>query len=651
MALHKQNPAGAATEPHEAPACGPSPAAGVRLQSEADAQLAAFQEMLDQTLHTFKLKAARQVATDFPKITRKFLDRYGNDFSDLAAATSEKLSGELKAAGEQYAGEMRQQILSLGREAVEAGLAQLHQSAANVLEEAARAAEERAQASFSSAGVALRSAIEAAEASAARLEASCATKEAAFFTGIESKLTEISAARTDEAGRAARGAAEAVQSLLENALQELKQKAAERIEADLPKAAAVLLERSEARLEKQTGEARERLLDELRQQGAAVLNEARAQFEAFEKSSVAILGQNTKAAAENAVNEAVRQVDEQARAAIQRCGENVVARMEGEQHKLEAHAALSVAEHQKQLLHLSVQGAEGIQRQLESHVESFRNQLQSNLKQFEQQAIDQAKADFPRLAAGLLENASATLERKVAEAASSVQDTLRLSATEVGADAGRRMVEETSNSLRSLRESAVEQTRNQLQALAKDVAGARRKEFESEFEGSLRKQQKQIKQRMDEAGRETLAWLQQASAGLAPGPAAKSSPGSRWALVVVALIPTLLFLYLMSRPLMQLKTAPPADFLNAYPEWTSQHQDVAEKLGEAYWDWAALHLARSYPYGTDLPQQPPVSFEVEGQGFPSGVDADVARMRYWDKLRSLWKDPTSWQKVDVWNAH
>lgn len=651
MALHKQNPAGIAIEPHEAPACGPSPAAGVRLQSESDAQLAAFQEKLEQTLHTFKLKAARQVATDFPKITRKFLDRSAADFTELAAATSARLSEQLKAAGEQYAAEMRQQLPALGREAVDAGLAELQRTAGILLEEAARSAEERAQASFSSAGVALRSAIEAAEASAARLDATCIQKEEAFFAGIETKLAEISAARAEEAGRAARAAADAAQALLENTLQELKHKAAERIEADLPAAAAALLETSEASIEKQTGEARTRLLDELRQQGAAVLNEARAQFEAFEKSSVAVLSQNTQAAAEKAVGDAVRQVDEQARASIQRCGENVIARIEGEQQKLEVHASLSVAEHQKQLLQLSVQGIEGIQRQLENHVESFRSQLQANLKQFEQQAMDQAAADFPRVAASLVESASGNLERKVAEAASSVQDTLRKSATEVGAEAGRRIVDETADSLRSLRESAVEQVRTQLQALAKDVAGTRRKEFESELEGALRKQRKQIQQRMDEAAHETLTWLQQASAGLVPGPAPKSSPGSRWALVVVAMIPTLLFLYLMSRPLMRLKTDPPTDFLNAYPEWTAQHQDVAEKLGTAYWDWAALHLTQLYPYGTDLPQQPPVSFEVEGQGFPSGVDADVARMRYWDKLRALWKDPKAWQKVDVWNAH
>lgn len=650
MAAHKQNAAGTVIEPHEAAACGPSPAASVRLQGEADAQLAAFQEKLEQTLHTFKLKAARQVATDFPKITRKFVDRSASDISELAAATSAKLSEELKAAGEQYAGEMRQQILALGREAVDTALAELQKTAANVVDEAARTAEERAQASFAGTGAALRSAIEAAEASAARLDATCAQKEASFFTGIDTKLAEITAARTEEAGRAARQAAEDVKSLLESALQELKQKATERIEADLPTAAAALLESSEARLEKQTGEARERLLEELRQQGTAVLNEARAQFEAFEKSSVAILGQNTQAAAEKAVGEAVRQVDERVRASIQRCGEDTVSRIEGEQKKLEAQAALSLAEHQKQLLQLSSQGVEGIQRQLESHVESFRNQLQSNLKQFEQKAIDQAAADFPRAAASIVESASASLQQKVAEAASSVQETLRQSATEVGAEAGRRFVDETTGSLRSLRENAVEQARTQLQALAKDVAGAHRKEFESEFEGSLRKQRKQIQQRMDEAAREALAWLQQASAGLAPGPAPKSSPGSRWALVAVALIPTLLFFYLMSRPLMRLKTEPPADFLNAYPEWTSQHQDVAQKLGEAYWDWAALHLTQSYPYGAELPQQPPVSFEVEGQGFPSGVDADVVRMRYWDKLRALWKDPKAWQKVDVWNA-
>lgn len=655
MELQRQNPAEAIGGPlGGSPDCAPAEEPDARPSGEAAEIVAELQEKLEKTLRAFKLRAARQVATDFPKITRKFLDRSADEFGQLAADASARLRDEIKSASDQITGEMHSRILANADEIAASRLAGLEDAAKRVMEEALQSAgerfEERVAAASGAHDAALRSMADAADAALAKLEASRQSAESAFTSEMDAKLAAISAAGAQEAERGTRNAAEAVQALLGKALDELKQKAAERIEADLPAAAATLLESSNARLEQQTGEARERLLADLRTQGTALLAQARDEFANFEKSSAETLSRSTEAIAERAVHDAVRNVEEQARAAIDQFGNAAVARVESEQQKLQTRIEISLAEHQKQMLQVSTERLDNFRRQLESELESFRSQLQSNVQRAELRAAEKAEAEIPRAAAGLVENATAAIERKIKESSGAIEETIRTTAEEIASRAGRRMVDDTNESLRSLRESAVEQGRNQLQALAKDIAGARRKEFESDLEAFLKKQRKLIQQRMDEAGRETLAWLQQASAGLTPGPAPKASSTSRWLLVVVALIPTLLFLYLMSRPVMRLNPDPPADFLSAYPEWTAQHQDVAAKLGDAYWDWAALHLVQEYPFGSDLPKQPPISFQVEGQGFPAGVDADVARMRYWNKLRELWKDPKAWQKVDAWNA-
>ncbi|MDE3180567.1 MAG: hypothetical protein KGM47_13020, partial [Acidobacteriota bacterium] len=361
--------------------------------------------------------------------------------------------------------------------------------------------------------------------------------------------------------------------------------------------------------------------------------------------------QNAKAAGEKAAADAVREVQNQAQKSIEDSAEHAIARIEASQRKLQTQSELSVAEHQKQLLQLSVQGVEGIQRQLDSQLEAFRGQLQSNVRMLEQKALEKATEDFPAAAASLIENASAALQKKADEASASARDAFKEAAAALAEDSRRTMIQDAGDSLRSLREQEIEQSKTQLRSILKDGAVAQRKEFATEIEGVLRKQKKSMQQQIDEACQASLVQLQQASANLVPGYAPQTSSASRWALVVVALIPTILFLYLMNRPVMRLKSEPPAEFLNAYPEWTSQHQDVATKMGEAYWDWAALHLARDYPFGSSLPEQPPPSFEVEGPGFPTGVDADLARMRYWNKLRELWTNPQSWERVNTWNRH
>jgi hypothetical protein len=496
------------------------------------------------------------------------------------------------------------------------------------------------------ADTAMRSVQAASGEAAAKLWEAGEQIESSLAAEHRKRTEELTAASLKELAHKAQISVDGFQKELEDTLSAFKRKAASRIDDDLTKATAGLLERSSGQLRIQTDEVREKLLAELRDSGSAILEDTRRQMARAEKASHEVLNETAKAAAEKAVAQAAKGVEEQVHAAISRSAELAVEKTGAERKRLHTEADLSVAAFHKQIAALSLESIEGVKSALETQLEAFRGQLQSARESLEQSVLERAKAEFPHVAAELLEGVTAGLEKNAGEIAEQVKAEVQTSATSFAEKTRRQLMSETENSLRSLRESAIDQSRGQLQQLIKEVRVAGRKEFEAEVEQSLRKQHRSAQMQIDDMARSSLERLRHA--GAAP---AATSRSSQWFLMLVALVPTLLFLYLASRPTMRLKASPPADFIDAYPEWTSSHQDVALKLGQAYWDWAALHLAPDHPYGTHLPEQPPVLFQVDGTGFPAGVDADVARMRYWQKLRELWTNPQSWVKVEAWNKH
>ncbi|HLI30356.1 MAG TPA: hypothetical protein VKV79_04555, partial [Terriglobia bacterium] len=188
----------------------------------------------------------------------------------------------------------------------------------------------------------------------------------------------------------------------------------------------------------------------------------------------------------------------------------------------------------------------------------------------------------------------------------------------------------------------------QLSQIGKDFGAESRKKLNAELEDSIRKYRKLAQSQLDELSRVSIERTGQDY--IQAGPAPVHSPISgKVALAFAAIAPTLLFLYFVSRPVMKLRPEPPADFLAVSTEWGARHHNTAEKLARAYWDWAALHLEPQYPYGTKLPEQPPLGFDVEGKDFPTGVDADLTRLSYWNELRKLWAQPQSWTKIEVWD--
>lgn len=841
-----------------------------RLQAEAKALISEFQQKLQQTLHLFKLKAAKQVANELPGLAAKMLDQFADERRNIAAEALSQVKAEIEAARQEairkHAGELSavresalsaflsdakvsfeqkvgqsaesllkqgegifqraedilQSIESAAAEArnglsdvggqIESSLSSAHkkrlaellaagqnadaatrlieaatgeatgklQSIRDQMEAALQAAVQKHLADLTvasaNADTAMRAVNGAASEAAAKLWAAADQMEASLAAESRKRAEEAASACLSDLAHKAQVSIDGFEEQLEGTLSAFKRKATARIDEDIAKATAGLLERSAGQLQQQTDEVREKLLADLRDSGSGVLEETRRQMKKIEKTTSEVLHEAARTAAEKAVAQAAAEVEDQAQAAISRSAELAVGKIGAAQKTLQTQAELSLSDHQRQLAAEAAESLDGVQRKLDGHIDAFRGRLdehgaeerekllaalkeagaaavekaRGNLAQIEksssevlrdaarmaaekavltaaQQAAEQAREavsraaseavarlgaerkalesqagasikehqkhlateaaasaenarramdeqialfeqrleaaaatlekrilassekDFPRVAAELASAASADIDKKAGHAAKQAEEKIMASGAAAMERAGREVHAEAENTFRAMRESAIEQARNQMQQIFKESATSSRANFDSELEQSVRKHKKTAQAQLEEAARAGIERLRTMAPQPAPAPSPGASRGAQMLLILVALIPTVLFIYLAAKPVMRLKPNAPADFVEASPDLAAAHTETAQKLAQAYWDWAAVHLAPDYPFGSQLPDQPPALFDAEGPGFPTGVDADVARARYWQKLRQLWANPQSWQKVEAWN--
>lgn len=120
---------------------------------------------------------------------------------------------------------------------------------------------------------------------------------------------------------------------------------------------------------------------------------------------------------------------------------------------------------------------------------------------------------------------------------------------------------------------------------------------------------------------------------------------------VVTIILAVLFVYKSVQPVMRLRLDPPAEFLDARPNWTTAQRQTEDRLGRAYWDMA-VKLSRSVlVFGDRLPPEPPAVFSVDTKAYPSAVEsAPGARVRYWQNLQKVWQNPQSWDETYEWHT-
>lgn len=137
-------------------------------------------------------------------------------------------------------------------------------------------------------------------------------------------------------------------------------------------------------------------------------------------------------------------------------------------------------------------------------------------------------------------------------------------------------------------------------------------------------------------------------AGLKIGPERRI----RFGVWLLLFLPVAVIFALCYRPVLRLKAQPPPGFTETKPEWNATRQAAEDRAAQAYWQLAINIVQWRFGFGTDLPAHPIDEFRLDPKDFPRSTVAAApeTRARYWNKLRTVWPQSTSWSEVYVWNT-
>jgi len=113
----------------------------------------------------------------------------------------------------------------------------------------------------------------------------------------------------------------------------------------------------------------------------------------------------------------------------------------------------------------------------------------------------------------------------------------------------------------------------------------------------------------------------------------------------------LLGISLWTGPTMQLKADAPAEFIDESPDWGATRRVREQEVAQAYWRVAVASLQERYPFGSELPPEPPGEFQVSKRYAPLGGAKEFSETRdhYWQKLRKTWMERDSWVESPDWD--
>ena len=122
-----------------------------------------------------------------------------------------------------------------------------------------------------------------------------------------------------------------------------------------------------------------------------------------------------------------------------------------------------------------------------------------------------------------------------------------------------------------------------------------------------------------------------------------------WLLV---LLPVALVFLVCYRPVMRLKPQPPPGFVEMRQDWDAVRQSSENRAAQAYWQLAINFVQWRFAFGSKLPPEPIKEFRLDDKDFPrnSIAAAPATQLRYWNKLRAIWSQPSAWSQTYVWNT-
>jgi Txe/YoeB family toxin of Txe-Axe toxin-antitoxin module len=95
---------------------------------------------------------------------------------------------------------------------------------------------------------------------------------------------------------------------------------------------------------------------------------------------------------------------------------------------------------------------------------------------------------------------------------------------------------------------------------------------------------------------------------------------------------------------MHLQAEAPPEFADENPSWSDKRRVEEEEIARDYWRAAAFSLPRIYPFGSQLPADPPPEFQVDNQYATTREAGSAAKTRahYWEQLRVCWGQSRFW---------
>ena len=122
--------------------------------------------------------------------------------------------------------------------------------------------------------------------------------------------------------------------------------------------------------------------------------------------------------------------------------------------------------------------------------------------------------------------------------------------------------------------------------------------------------------------------------------------------VCLVVMVALSLVYLSRRTVMRLQPEAPAEFIEQNANWSAKRRAREQEVAEAYWRIAVEGLQERYPFGSELPAEPPTEFQIDKKYVAMGGAKAFSetRARYWENLRISWVQRESWVERHEWNT-
>jgi hypothetical protein len=595
-----------------------------------------FQGRIEGTLQAFQGKGAKQ-AEDLEKIAQEVGGRWSQQFQEQVGAAAKRLREELENSG-RVVEEGKQQLASLAK----AKLASLSQAAQEECgEQLAQAFREHAQEMHEAAKVEVESIRETAERAIAQLRVAEEQRETGFLAQAETaeeRLKGVSSAVEALEGRVGT-LVEDFRGRIEGALKGFHGKGARQAD-DLEKIAQEVGGRWSQQFKEQAEAAAKRLQEEL-ENLRQVVEEGKQQLAGLAGAKLASLTQPMQeefgqqlAQASQQHAQAMREAAKVEVESIRETAERAIGQLRVAEEQRET-GFLAQAEAAEERLKEVSSAVEALETRVGALAEDFRGRIESTLQAFQGKGAGQTE-DLDKIAQEVGGRWSQQFKEQAEAAAKRLQEELENS---------RRVVEESKQQLASFAKARLTVLSQVADSAAAGLEAEQRR-LKNEYEVSRR----ELEDRLE------MGWTRP------PSPSLQYADQPRWrgttaqlallgGVCLVVLIP-LLGVYLSTRPVMRLQVETPAQLVDQNPNWNAKRRAREEAVAQACWRVAVASLQQKYPFGSELPAEPPSEFQIENKYVPpfSAKALSETRAHYWEKLRRIWVQRQSWEERHEWNT-